>query len=305
MALSLTFGQFDGFKIWDSLQKNLGTVGAVVVTGILAIGAGAAIFAAVKLGGLLGVGALLLGGLGLLTKTGLLQIGFLLSLPALYNAFVQGVQQLWTFNWNSTDKELLASMESRLTAISGQFGEFVGSAMGYLLCGALPGVLAFAWNPAVAAVILSNVSAEASEEAYDNFAAIATSSRQLLWSNMIKHGFINTRRWLKRPDNPFYDLLKEKLGDNFTKWGESGQESFSFSNEVEERIEAISDPKLQNFAEEFVDSFSDACIDAGRIVVNTIHSQMAASRLMQRTVESPVQVISLEFERSADPTPVT
>lgn len=97
-------------------------------------------------------------------------------------------------------------------------GNVLGSALGYITCGALPGVVAFAFNPAVAKVALRDVNEEAKEEVYSQLATIAQGALRTLVNAVTAKAFKSARRWLKRPDSPFYDILKSKLGKNFTQW---------------------------------------------------------------------------------------
>lgn len=63
----------------------------VVVIGAVA---GLTIAAGVKLGIFAGIGALITGGIGLISKSLFLKVGLLLSLPALYGFVVGGIQRI-------------------------------------------------------------------------------------------------------------------------------------------------------------------------------------------------------------------
>lgn len=178
-------------------------------------------------------------------------------------------------------------------------GETVGQALGYLVCGAIPGAIAFAFNPAVAKVVLSEVAEEAQEEVYGNLAMLANSAAGTLAAAVGRKAFKSARRWAKRPDTPIYNFLKNLLGESFVKWGDEGQKAFTFSGAVEERIEEIPDENWRSFAEEFVEGFGESCIEAGWIVVNSVQQQMAAQKLMQRDISNQTQVVEIEFNRSS------
>ncbi len=243
--------------------------------------------------GLLGLGGKFLGSWW---GASIVSSGVIVSLPNIYSFFVQGFYGVWNFNWNATDQELDKQLEQQLLGLYGQLGAVAGSAVGYLVCGALPGTLAFAFNPTLAAAILKDVAEEAKQEVYAQVAAISNTAFRLLMSKVLIESFKGTRRWLKRPGTPMYEALKTALGENFTKWGDAGRPSFTIAGAVDDRVEKIKDERLKRFTEEFLENFGDACIDAGYTVVNSIESYMAAQKLMQDQILGDDQLIEVEVE---------
>lgn len=134
----------------------------------------------------------------------------------MYGFVVGAVQRIWNFNWNITDKELDAATSAQ-SALYGMLGSAVGQALGYLVCGAIPGAFSFVFNPAVAKVVLANVAQEAQEEVYGELAVLANSAALSLLSAVARKAFKSARRWLKRPDTPMYNFLRGLLGESFTK----------------------------------------------------------------------------------------
>lgn len=190
MALTIKKEEWFGSKIVKAIQQQLGTTAMVVAIGVVA---GVAIAAGVKLGIFAGIGALITGGIGLISKSLFLKVGLLLSLPSLYGFVVGGIQRIWNFNWNITDREIDA-IQANLQSLYGMVGETVGQALGYLVCGAIPGAIAFAFNPAVAKVVLSEVSEEAQDEVYGNLAMIANSAAGTLAAAVGRKAFKSARR---------------------------------------------------------------------------------------------------------------
>lgn len=215
MALTIKKEEWFGAKIAKAISNALGG-NDVIVTAAVIVGVGALIAAFVSGGGVAGIAGVLTGGFGLLFKSQLGQIGLLLSLPALYSLVVGGIQRIVNFNWNVTDKELNEATK-KLTQLYGLVGEAAGQTMAFLTCGIAPGVIAFAFNPAVAAAILVNTTDEFQDEIYQLVGQISNNALMTLASEIARKGFMSARRWLKRPDSPFYKYLKEMFGDNFTK----------------------------------------------------------------------------------------
>lgn len=191
------------------------------------------------------------------------------------------------FNLNISDEELDKQIESRLNSLYGLLGGTVGRATGYLVCGALPGTIAFAFNPGMAAAAMAELDEEARQEVYQSVALIAASGVQTLINAELSNRFKSARRFLKaNPDNPFSKFVRQIIGEeNFRKWGESNRPSFTIQNDIiEKSVEAIPDARQRAFLENFLEEFSDACIESGFIVANNFDSYLAAQSLMQRQI---------------------
>ncbi len=295
MALTLKKQDLPAYKTQSALDTALQVVG----WGLIAFGGALLVGAAAKALGLVGIAAFLFKGVGfLLGPIGMLfKVGIIVSLPAIYSFMVSTGQALWNFNWNATDAELEGQIQSSFEAFYGMTGAAAGTLMGWLVCGAVPGAISFAFNPAVAKVILANVSEEARSEVFGHLATIAQATHSTLIRAVVAKAFMSTRRWLKRPDSPFYGILRDKLGDGFTKWGDDAQPSFTFEEYTEKKVETIEDERLKNFTKEFIENFSESCIEAGYVVVNTMASQMASQKLLNDQMNR-TEVVEITFDRS-------
>lgn len=290
MARQLTLANLPGYKKSAEILKKFGTPRMRTVIGALfAHGRRVVLFSLGIIGLKFGLGGLL--------SSNLFKFGLLASLPQLWGFVVNTVQYVFNFNWNITDKELDQQIEAKINTFYGMIGQTAGTAMGYLVCGALPGAVSFAFNPTVARVVLANVGEEAKSEVYGQIAQISRGCLNTLVQAAVGKSFKSSRRWLKNPKSPFYKILKDKLGDKFTNWGESAQPSFSFNQSVENRVEKIKDPRLKNFTQEFLENFSESCIEAGYIVTTSIYEQMAAMKLMQEQQQQPTPdpVVAIQF----------
>lgn len=291
----------------ESLVSSLALVSPVAKTGAAALLAAKTGTMGLKLRG---VAALTSRVKGLLSARLFVTLGIFTSIPAIYSFFVRTTQYTWNFNWNISDKELDQQLKAKLDQLYGMLGGLAGSTLGYLVCGALPGVASFAFNPAAARVLLGGkgpdgkfeagtLTEEASDEVRSQLASITNSAFQALVNAQIMRSFKGMRRWLKRPGTPFYEILKASMGKDFEKWGEEGRPAWSFAKVTEDRIEAIKDPRLRNFTEEFVENFADSCIEAGYIVADGISTAMAAQKLMQQQMLGAQQTVEITFDRSS------
>lgn len=245
----------------------------------------------IAIGVVVGVAAIIflspyiIAGIGMFLSAGLLvQIGVLLTLSGLFMFVITTLQVLYNFNWLVSDVEIDAQIKAGFDSLYGLLGATTGRAMATLVCGALPGVASLAINRGVAAAVFDAVADDAKDELVGQIANLANATFRAFMTAQIKKQFKSARRYLKKkPNHPISRILREKMGDKgFYEWGKKSGQSFTLANHVEERVEKIKDPRLRNFTEEFLEEFSEGCIEIGYVVTNTIESTLAAQALMQR-----------------------
>ncbi len=301
MALILKKESLPGYKTAKAIYDKI--PGGGIVKKILVGAAVGAVIVGALAAGAIGIAALLSAVGGSLLGSSLLAAGIIAAIPAVIGLIGTAGRTLYSFNWNVSDKELDQELKSSLESLYSQLGSAAGSAVGWLVCGILPGAVTFAFNPAVARMVMADMAQEAQEEVWGTLASCRQGAIALLASAMMKKGYQSARRWLKRPDSPFYGFLKEHFGERFDKWGQDNQPSFSFSQYTEDRIEEIPDPGVRNFTEEFVDSLFDSCNEALQNLSNSMRTNMAAYALMQKqqtAVQSQNLTVQIDFSRSDD-----
>jgi hypothetical protein len=266
------------------------TIKVLTIVGAVAVGASLVI-----VGGILAISAIAsLGTIGALTASFLLAgaIGF--TLTQVVSIVASTTNFVFNFNVNASDAELDAALEAKIESFYGLLGSAVGSSMGYLVCGALPGAVAFAFNPAVGAAIMRDLDDEARDEVFQHVNSISRMAHQTLINATLADKFKSSRRFLKKnPDNIFAKGVKRLMGEeNWKKWGESNRPSWTIHQDViEKRIEAIPDKGQRQFFEEALEEFADTCLEAAHVVANTLDSQMAAQALMRSaTLGNPTDV---------------
>lgn len=281
MALTLKLQDFPGYKIAKAIYNKLPGQGIIkkIVVGALIAGT---IIAGISIG-CIGIAALFSFGAWVLTLPLLIQLGVILSLTAVFTFVIMGIQRIWNFNWNITDKEIDKQIEESFNTFYQLIGAFAGKSVGYLVCGAIPGSLSFAFNRTLAAAVMENMSKQAKDELLGHLSALAHTVFATLINALILRSFKSARKWAKRPDSPFYQILKDALGPkNFEKWGQDGQPQFTIGKYVDDQTETIKDPRLKALTKSFLENFSEGCIEAGYIVVSTMESHMAAQAMMSR-----------------------
>lgn len=215
-----------------------------------------------------GAAAVLVGGTyalcavaGAVASNAVLATGITLAAGALMRAFGGGVRFLYNFNWNQTDAQIEAEYQSKLTQIAGLAGGAVGAALGSAVCGWLPGTVIGKFNPVLAAKI-KMAQPEIWEEAKEEFEQFFRSTIRMSIGIAFKNIYKNVRRYIKKLANNNRLPIPASWNNAIKAWGEPGSKSWSFASAIEDKIESIQNPILQNFAEELVDGFFDGCDNA-------------------------------------------
>lgn len=193
---------------------------------------------------------------------------------------VRGVQRLWTFNWNITDKQIREQQNSLMLTLFGQVGQAAGTGVGALLCGALPIEIAkrsnlVRVNPMMLARIKeltefdpqSDNYGELYEETMTNVKALVSVGNRVFAQIMFMEAYKNIRKWIKNySKNAKLGLLFPGLAQLIEKWGEEGSQAWSFASAFEDWVENIPDERLRIFTEEFFEGFMDSCTESAMVV---------------------------------------
>lgn len=266
------------FKQWftdDPIPATAGLIAAGLTLGVVVIVGGAAI-ASVP-GGISALRSLsLIGKLkaGLLVALGGSVIGGLIRFA------VRGVQFLWNFNWNITDKGIREQQQGLINSMYGQLGEALGSSVGTLLCGAAPVELIkrshlVKVNPMLLAKIRevtefdpqNDQYGELYEEMMENLKALVNMGTRVAGQIAFMESYKNLRKWIKGASKDlFLYAMFPGLSKIIEKWGAEGSQAWSFASAIEDSIEKIENKNIQSFTEEFVQSFMDSCTESTMII---------------------------------------
>ncbi len=248
--------------------------------------------------GTLRVGGWLFGGLGFIGN----------GLRGILDAFWDGFDYIWNFNWNVTDAELDRSIATLRLRIVGQLGATAGNLVGYVACGVIPSIGILAINEPLGLYLLQQVGEEALDEFLSNIRILLRTSLyglvQSSWITMFK----NTRRAAKvatkDPNSPFSRLGRRVFGSNFDtaiqEWGEAGSKPWSFAREKERKRDEIKDPLRREFWEEFDEEFGDACREASYVIVDGIDSWAAEQRMREQASQGVQETIEFIPNREAE-----
>ncbi|NJK27284.1 MAG: hypothetical protein HC925_00020 [Coleofasciculaceae cyanobacterium SM2_3_26] len=171
---------------------------AGVVAGILTLGV------VIVVGGAI-IGALA-GGLKALAAVAALVVPLALTIGApilrrIINWLVGGVLSLYSFNWNLSDEEIRQQQEGNLLALSAIAGESAGQMLGSLVCGYLPGLALFKFNPVKFAKLKELLTGTEDSELFDQIRDAAQSlflsTTQIAARMLMVEAYKNVRAWIK------------------------------------------------------------------------------------------------------------
>lgn len=206
-----------------------------------------------------------------------------IDFSAIWSGITKTSSFLWNFDWRTSNEELDKTIKDSFDSLGSHLGEFSGSAFGWFACGAVPGLIMFTFNEALALHVLKNVG----EEAFDDLVSQASSVMYSAFNATVQAGFAwaykNVRNLLLREDGLLdkavsAGIINGSTASNFKEFAEE-DEPWSFALKMEEKIESIESTFWRNFAEGFAEGASESCIEAGYVVANSIDSFMAESRI--------------------------
>lgn len=209
---------------------------------------------------------------------------------------IQATGQVLNFNIMQTDNELWKQVEDKVNGLYGLLGTTVGSAMGWLVCGALPNSVMFRFNPAVAAAIAQDLNPDARAEMYGYIAQIVRLTSQTIINSELVNRFTSLRRELKRdPNTEFAKFVRSTIGEeNFKKWGDANQKPWTIKkNVIDAQIEKEQDPQWKQFYQNSLEGFTDACIEASFIIANNLDTYIAAQKIARSSTLGRVQAVRI------------
>lgn len=266
--------------------------------------------AAVVLGGaalkfLFGAGGLL-GSVGSFAGT---TLGFMSAItlqPIVTPLLQSGIQlggAVLNFNINQTDAELWKQLEAKVNGMYGLLGNTVGSALGWLVCGALPNSVMFRFNKAVAVAIAQDLNEEAKSELYSQIGQIIRLSQQTLINSELINRFTSLRRELKNnPNSDFSKYVRKVIGEEtFKNWGKENQQPWTIKkNIIDKAVDSEKDPNWKSFYENSLEGFTESCIEASMLVANNLDTYIASQKIARSNLLGRVQTVRIRIGESVN-----
>lgn len=233
----------------------------------------------------------------------ILGAGLKFSISLLVGLGVQTFQYIWNFNWNADDSETLAGLKSSFDAMGSTVGGTVGNALGSLFCGALPGAVIAMFNEPLAMYVLENIGEEALDEIAGNLANVIRQSAALLVKGSIAFLFSSARKLYAGTSSLLLTRLVEAgLIDQqkITDTVKAKKKPWSFATGTQNFVESLPDGFIQNFVEEGIEEFSDACIESFYLIGSGTDAFFSAAKLANANILGAEQTIEIQLNRAID-----
>lgn len=273
-AVSGLFGALRGglnfFKSWfidDPVGATAGAA-AVILTGAVVIGGSGAVTAVggsviaglTKLAGIVGAAGGVLR--ASLTVKGIFSA--IVAGTAIWNIkkhLIVGAIKLYNFDWNITDKAYADMQKQLFNSLAGQLGETLGHSIAALVCSSNPSFSGVDVDTELLAKSLyilhdGNTENAAKDGIIDAFSDLLYFTRYVASRLLMINSYVNARKWVR---NNIRTGIKQ-IDQAIAGWGTTNK-SWRLAEKVEEAIESIDNQMLQNFTEELVEEFIDACYD--------------------------------------------
>lgn len=185
---------------------------------------------------------------------------------------VGATQRIWNFDWNITDAAIKKQQKENINGLGDTWGEAAGSFVG-TFCGFGLGRVALAnqadnvkFDPEMIAKLdelrINNFDEDSElwEEARENLIAAVASTARMVGNNLAMESFMGVRKLIKVASKGIsLSSIAPGLASNIEKWGQEGQEPWSFASAQEAMIEKMPEGWFKSFAESFLESAQEMC----------------------------------------------
>lgn len=221
------------------------------------------------------------------------------SLTGLFNLLVQAAFYIWNFNFNMSNSQPEEDLKGLLNTSASLLGFTVGQAMGYLTCGVVPGLALFAFNEPLGVHVLNEFGEHALQQLAASGAACIQSTFQQATPVIFEYLYVGARKALL-PQLVSSGIVSQSDAD---KINQGKAKPWSFASATEELIHEIPDKTLQAFIESVYQSFGQACIEAGFVVINSIESYTAHQKHSAAAIVGNTNTVQVFFNRQNSPNP--
>lgn len=229
-----------------------------------------------------------------------------LTFTKIVGFITSAVRYIFNFNWNMDIDDVNQKMKSQLESLAGQLGSVIGTSIGYLVCGAVPGVLLFGFNEALALYVLKEVGEEALEDIAGQTASLIRQSFTSMGVGLLEYGYVGLKGMINSNFSSITKAFLETQGVDTTKLKEVQQQKkkpWSFAKGIEDLVESIPVQAVENFVENLLEEAAESCIEAGYVVANALDAQMAASQLTAQSSLGERHSVEVIFNRQTATTP--
>ena len=194
-------------------------------------------------------------------------------LPSMVNWIADKVQQIWEFDWNTTDEDLEREVQAAFDAIYGILGESAGKILGQA-CGAIPGLITVWVKPRLLLQVREALGQEALSQMIDSLYTITNWSKQVFGKWLFSAAYSNGRKlvkWVVRNSAWVQDIIGERLTKAILEsWGEKGSKPWTFAQQYEKMIDSIKNEKTKAFVENMFEAFFESCYESSLVWAESV-----------------------------------
>lgn len=190
---------------------------------------------------------------------GLILTSFTWTLSSIWDFLVEAYFEVKYFDWNQTDSAIKKQLEANNIAIFGALGRLTGTGLVWLTSIGISAGLTYKF-PVIAGRVALALAEEGGQEIRSALTNLILVSRNIAIQNFLMTGLLTIRRLKIFGQEP---ILTEK-------------KPWTFAEAIDEKIQQLSDAKIQAFLNSFGDSVEDAIIEAGYVVAFTLDDHFAS-----------------------------
>jgi hypothetical protein len=218
---------------------------------------------------------------------------FPFSVSSIFGMLVQAYFLIKTFDWNQRDTAIEARIKQNNKTVKDGLAPVIGQYLGYgvvrLASFAIGGTLSriSGSNQRVAnkvniPVVQSRIGLELAEEANDEIRGSV-----LGWLYTVRNAV---------QDNLFLSFILTARNNHWFGWEpiKSDLPNASFAEKIEDKVEALP-TDWENFAEELLEEFEEAIIEAGYVLAYEIDDYYLAMKAAQKAVSTDENVVDVSF----------
>ena len=189
------------------------------------------------------------------------------SFSEIWDLVVEAYFEIKYFDWNQTDAEIKTQLEQNDIIINSALGRLAGTGLVWLTGIAVSTGLSFKF-PVLAGRVALELAEEGGQEIRSALSNLIIASRNVAIQNALLGGLLTARRYKLFNQQP---VNKEK-------------KPWTFAEQIEEKIESISNTKLRAFANSFVDAVEDSIIEMGYVIAYTLDDFYESNRRVNQNI---------------------
>lgn len=216
-----------------------------------------------------------------------------------------GIEQIKSFNWNATDKEIQETIKSQWVNVSRVWGRVAGQAIGGAAIIAVGYGIGMVVPWIGGALLARAIASEVFKDRFDEFMqALGQAIRETiatLASNVTLSGYIWLRSSIKKLDRKTLANLFGESTANWIKdhWGGEGEPVISFNQKMDDAVESIKNPYTKAFTEELAEEAWDSFVEGGYTIAQELDQAYEQYWRAQEQQKGPDREIIIAPDKNA------